>query len=286
MRFSALDLHRMKHIALTISLWTLSLLVSLRTGIAQERIALFDGRTLDGWTTLDGQPVTQGWEAVDGTLHLSTSGERAGHIVTAQEYGDFDLEFEWKIAPKGNSGVKYRVREFGNRVLGCEFQILDDAGYHQQLRPKGLTGSLYDLYEPNAAKRMRPLDEFNHSRIVVRGDRIQHWLNGHLIVLAHVGNPEWNRRIADSKFAEVDGFGRNGVGRIMLTDHRSEVWYRNIHLTPLPPPERSTVAWRCGTGRACRCSLSHRRRILFPRIQARIRHRLRCACKYRPLRGQ
>ncbi len=204
---------------------------------AQETVPLFDGKSLDGWTTVGGQPVTKGWEVVDGMIHLNTEGERAGPIVTEQEYRDFELSFEWKNVPGGNSGVKYRVRKFGNRTLGCEYQIIDDDGYRVKLPPKGSTGSLYALYEPNRAKAVNPLDQFNHSRIVVRGNRIEHWLNGKRIVVACVGSCEWNRRIADSKFADVPGFGRNRSGKIMLTDHKSEVWYRNIELTPLTAPE-------------------------------------------------
>lgn len=204
---------------------------------AQQATPIFDRESLDGWTTLDGQPVTRGWEIVDGMIHLNTDGGRAGHIVTAQDYCDFELRFEWKNVAGGNSGVKYRVREFGNKTLGCEYQILDDDGYHVKLRPKGTTGALYDIYAPNELKFVNPPGQFNHSRIVVRGNRIEHWLNGEQIVVACVGSAEWNRRIADSKFADVPEFGRNRAGKIMLTDHKSEVWYRNIELTPLPAPE-------------------------------------------------
>ena len=204
---------------------------------AQQVAPLFDGKSLDGWTTVGGQPVTKGWEIVDGMIHLNTDGERAGPIVTKQEYRDFELRFEWKNVPGGNSGVKYRVRKFANKTLGCEYQIIDDDGYRVKLRPKGSTGALYDIYEPNSAKAVNPPGQFNRSRIVVRGNRIEHWLNGKRIVLACVGSNEWNRRIADSKFADVPEFGRNRAGKIMLTDHKSEVWYRNIELTPLPAPE-------------------------------------------------
>ncbi len=205
---------------------------------AQETRPLFDGKSLDGWTTLNGQPVTKGWEVVDGMIHLNTEGGRAGAIVTDREFRDFELRFEWKNVPGGNSGLKYRVREYGNKTLGCEYQIIDDDGYRVKLPATGSTGALYDLYEPNNAKSVKPLGQFNHSRIVVRGNRIEHWLNGELIVLACVGSNEWNRRIADSKFDDVEGFARNRSGKIMLTDHNSEVWYRNIELTPLAAPER------------------------------------------------
>jgi len=198
---------------------------------AQPRILLFDGETLQGWTTQDGQPVTKGWEVVDGMLHLRTGGQRGGNIFTDREYGDFDLSFEWKIAAGGNNGVKYRVAQYGNKTLGCEYQLIDDDGYGYKLPETGRTGALYDIYEPNA-KAMNPIGEFNQSRIVVCGDRIEHWLNGQLIVTAYVGSQEWRQRIAASKFADAEGFGENRWGKIMLTDHNSEVWFRSIELTP------------------------------------------------------
>lgn len=221
--------------ALATPISVLCILIAAGSLQAQQTIRLFDGESLDGWTTQNGQPVTQGWEARDGMLHLSTDGPQGGNILTDRQYGDFELSFEWKIAAGGNNGVKYRVRKFGNRTLGCEYQMIDDHGYRQPLPAKGATGALYDIHEPNAENLAHAIGQFNHSRIVVQGNRIEHWLNGHLIVLACVGSDEWNQRIAESKFADVDGFGRNHMGKIMLTDHNSEVWYRNIELKPLPP---------------------------------------------------
>ena len=229
---------------------TAVLLVVASSLEAQQSTPIFDGKSLAGWTTLNGQPVAKGWEVVDGMLHLNTDGGRGGNIVTDQEYRDFELRFEWKNVPGGNNGLKYRVRKYDNKTLGLEYQIIDDDGYRIKLPPKGSTGSLYDIYEPSATKAVNPLGQFNHSRIVVQGNRIEHWLNGKLIVLACVGSDQWNRRIADSKFAEYPGFGQNRAGKIMLTDHNSEVWYRNIELTPLPAPEtyqaerRPSRKWR------------------------------------------
>jgi hypothetical protein len=214
------------------------------TVFAEDAILLFDGQSLNGWTTMDGKPVTEGWEVVDGMLHLSKSEKRAGNILTDKEYENFDLQFEWKIEPGGNNGLKYRVRKYGNRVLGCEYQILDDSAYVERLRPKGLTGSLYDVYEPSNMHAAKPVGEFNHSRIIVQGQHIQHWLNGELIVSAFAGSRQWRERIAASKFADVEGFGENHVGKIMLTDHNSEVWYRKMLLKPLPPPQLAVAAPR------------------------------------------
>jgi arylsulfatase A-like enzyme len=199
-----------------------------------ELPSLFDGKTLDNWMTLDGKPVTKGWEVLDGAIHLNKEKARSGHIVTRDEYGDFDLSFEWKIAERGNSGLKYRVRQYGKKTLGLEYQILDDPKFQNgQPSGKGSTGSLYALYEPNEKKALKPAGEFNFTRIVVHGNYLAHWLNGELIASTVVGDEEWDKRVADSKFSSADGFTRNRFGRIMLTDHGAEVWYRSISISPI-----------------------------------------------------
>jgi hypothetical protein len=213
------------------------------TGLASPRMAGADDAaniaTLDHWTTLGGQPVTRGWKVVDGTIHLGASKSRAGDIVTAIDYADFELEFQWKIAAGGNSGIKYRVRDFDGKVLGLEYQICDDSVLNDRGNSNQSTGAIYELYEPNHNKVLNPPGQFNRGKIVVHGNWIEHWLNGQLIVTAQIGSSEWYRRKARSKFADVDGFGENWQGKIMLTDHGSEVWYRDLTIRPLISTEPS-----------------------------------------------
>ena len=199
-------------------------------------IALFDGKTLNGWTMQDGKPVTQGWVVQDGAIHR---GSRAGNIFYEHEVGDFELTFQWKIEKGGNNGLKYRVRKYGGQVLGCEYQIL---GETKPSFSKGSTGSIYALYEPNEKKKLNPLDEWNSSKIVVQGPRIEHWLNGQKIVEADLASQEWRKRLAQSKFGRHKDFARNSIGRIMLTEHGSKVWYRDLVLTPLPTEEIPPLA--------------------------------------------
>ena len=199
---------------------------------------LFNGENLDGWTLNHQQPLVGGWEVVEGMIHLDPNdpklnNRRAGNLLSEREFQDFDLSFEWKIAKGGNSGLKYRVRDYDGNTRGFEYQICDDLNYPKHLTPRTSTGAIYDLYEPNQHKYLRPLGEFNKSRIVVQGNQIQHWLNGRLIVTALVGSQEWKDRVAQSKFADLHDFGRNPRGQIMLTDHSSEVWYRNLKLVEL-----------------------------------------------------
>lgn len=205
-----------------------------RLGVrAGEPIQLFNGESLDGWTTTDGDPVIGGWEVQRGEL---VRAGRGGAIYAEGEYEDFALDFEWKIAPGCNSGVKYRVRFYEVGVwrrpgwLGCEYQIYDD-----QKKPDPLqsTGALYALYPPDENKRLRPPGEYNQSRIIVSETRIEHWLNGQRVVEADVSSDQWRRRVADSKFNTAQGFGENRRGRIQIQDHGGKVWFRSIVLRPL-----------------------------------------------------
>jgi hypothetical protein len=95
---------------------------------SSQNAEVWQGLSLDGWMGLDGQAVSGGWQAKDGVISLKKSLLRSGHIVTRQEFGDFELGFEWRLAKGGNSGIKYRVRTYGDRTLGCEYQIYDPNG--------------------------------------------------------------------------------------------------------------------------------------------------------------
>jgi len=192
----------------------------------------FDGKTLDGWVGQDGKPVGEGWEIVEGEIHR-LPGKKAGNILTAEEIGDFELSFDWKIAKRGNSGLKYRVQSYDGKVLGLEYQIFDDGNEKAKIRDKNSAGSLYDLFEPNEEKDLKPPGEYNSAKIVVHDDKIEHWLNGKKIVSVTVGDDEWTKRVKVSKFNDVHDFSRKRRGKLMLTDHGSEVWYKNFVFTPL-----------------------------------------------------
>jgi hypothetical protein len=203
--------------------------------IRRGEIALFDGQSLSLWTTADGEPITKGWQVVSGELVRT---KREGAIYTDNPFEDFELEFEWKIAKGGNSGIKYRVRHYKKGVwgrpgwLGCEYQLYDDNKYKTP-NPLGSTAALYSLYEPNDKKKLNPPGQYNHSQIVVRGSHIEHWLNGEMTVKADTSSNEWRKRVAKSKFAKVQQFAQNRKGRIQIQDHGSKVWFRKILLRPL-----------------------------------------------------
>ncbi len=201
-----------------------------------EPIELFDGKTLSGWVTGDGKPVSSGWTVQDGAIYRES---RGGHIYFEREFGDFEFSFDWKIAERGNSGVKYKVRHYGNRLLGCEYQVFGDKGNSLS---KGSAGALYALYEPNEKKKLNAPDEWNTAKIVVQGSRFEHWLNGEKIVEADTNTDQWRERLDKSKFSPHKDFSQNRFGRIMLQDHGSAVWFRNLTLVPFgTQPIRATT---------------------------------------------
>lgn len=219
----------------SVFLMLIAICVATEVQADDRAIELFDGKSLAGWVTEDGRPVTEGWTVEDGMLVR----RGRGSIYADKEYGDFDLQFEWKIADRGNSGVKYRVTFYEHGVhghpswLGCEYQLFDDV--HRNSTPETSTGSIYGLYAPSTHKSLKKVGEFNQSRIVVEGPHIQHWLNGVQVVDAYAGSAEWKERLAKSKFSVVPGFFENAKGRIQLQDHGSVVWFRRITLKDLSP---------------------------------------------------
>lgn len=205
----------------------LSLLAFASFAAAAEPVSL----TLADFTNVNGEAPGDGWKAEgDNTIHLA--GKGGGNLLSKAEYANFELEWEWKVCPKGNNGIKYWVTKVnGKEWLGIEYQMIDDSGHPDGLRGGShTTASIYDIKEPAKDKLVKPAGEWNHSKIVVQDGKIQHWLNGALACEADTKTPEWQERIAASKFKNKPGFAP-GAGKIMLTEHGDETWYRNIRLT-------------------------------------------------------
>ncbi len=216
----------------------------------QERLngvtLLWDGKTTKGWKgAYKDKFPEQGWEIKDGALNvLNAAGAESrngGDIVTEQEYGAFDLQFEFKLSEGANSGVKYFVTEAeGNpgSAIGLEYQVLDDERHPDA--KEGVVGnrtqaSLYDLIPSVKVKRgMHKIGEWNYGRIVVYPDnRVEHWLNGYKVVEYQRGNPIYHALVARSKYAGWKNFGMAEKGRILLQDHGSSVAFRSIKIREL-----------------------------------------------------
>jgi hypothetical protein len=194
---------------------------------------LFDGKSTAGWRGFKSKTMPAGWRAIDGAL---TRVAQAGDIVTDDEFQDFELELEWKVAPGGNSGIFYRVSEAPDIEYvwesGPEMQVLDDVRHKDGQRPETSAGSCYGLY-PAPRGVVHPAGEWNQVRIVVQGNHVEHWLNGRKIVEYQLGSPDWQDRVRRSKFAEMPHYGREARGHLALQDHGDWVAYRNIRIRVL-----------------------------------------------------
>jgi hypothetical protein len=192
---------------------------------------LFDGKTFDGWRGYKMAQAPPAWKVTkSGELYFSKKG-RGGDLMTVDQYSDFELQLEWKIAKGGNSGIMFWVTEDDEYAwkTGPEMQVLDNTKHEDAVDPKTAAGSNYALHAP-VQEVTRPPGEYNQVRIVVKGTHIEHWLNGMKIVEYEIGSPDWEARVAASKFATMPKYGRNRKGHIVLQDHGDKVWYRNIKI--------------------------------------------------------
>lgn len=200
---------------------------------------LFDGKTTQGWRGFkkDSFPSHR-WRVEDGCLkHGQGDGSRdpitgggGNDIITTEMFDDFELSWEWRISPAGNSGVKYFISEQRVGAIGHEYQIIDDSSHPDAGRGSNRTsGALYDLLDPEN-KVLEPVGAFNHSRIIVQGHHVEHWLNGLKVLAYELGSERLKAAIARSKFKDVEGFGTKFRTPILLQDHGDEVCYRNIKI--------------------------------------------------------
>lgn len=204
-----------------------ALLALVSCSLAAEPVQL----TLADFTNVNGEAPSGGWKGeADGVIHLA--GKGGGNLLSKNEYKNFVLEWEWKLNSKGNNGIKYWVTKIGGKEwLGIEYQMIDDSGHPDGLKGGShTTASIYDIKEPVAGKLVKPAGEWNSSKIIVQDGKLQHWLNGALAAEADTTTPEWKAMIAKSKFKNKEGFAP-GQGKIMLTEHGDETWFRNIRLT-------------------------------------------------------
>ncbi|MDP6522655.1 MAG: DUF1080 domain-containing protein [Kiritimatiellia bacterium] len=210
------------NIRLACVLMLTAMCVSLVSSADNEWQVLFDGKTLEGWQLTNGQPVSKGWVVEEGCIHRASGG---GNIVSVGEYKDFELELEWKISEGGNSGIKYRF----TKGLGPEYQVLDDEKHVNGKNPLTSAAAMYAMFKCNDQKTLMPVGEFNQARIVAKGTRLEHWLNGKLVLETDTSSDDWAKAKAKSKFKGKQGYGE-GPGRIFLQDHGNKVWYRNIRI--------------------------------------------------------
>lgn len=193
---------------------------------------LFDGKSLTGWRTYkDGGTIGKGWVIEDGILKKQAK-VGGGDIMTEQTIpatADWELYWEWRIAKNGNNGIKYFITEARKGTLGHEYQMLDDDGHPDgKIGPHRQTASFYDVLPPAKDKPIKPVGEWNASRVVVKGNTVQHWLNGAKVLEYELGSEAVKAAVAKSKFSKIGDFGTKVTGHILLTDHNDECWFRNV----------------------------------------------------------
>ncbi len=195
---------------------------------------IFDGKSLAGWRTFKKTTAPdKGWIVEDGVLkHVAKGG--GGDIITDATFESFDLRWEWKAAPGANSGLKYFVSEERKQLLGHEYQLIDDERHADAKLAEGkrVTASFYDVLAPHGAKP-KPAGEWNHSRVLVKGNHVEHWLNGDKVLEYELGSDAIKAAVAKSKFSKVEDFGSRVQCHLLLQDHGDEISFRDIKLLEL-----------------------------------------------------
>lgn len=214
---------------------------------------LFDGKTFTGWRNhlSDAGEAVTGWEIDNGTLKMVRDTSFLKFVInilnpftdrplrdlmTVEQFKSFELSLEWKISEGGNSGIFYLLPPSDKRLPwdnGLEMQVLDNQRHGDGKLAKRRAGELYDLAGRDV-DATRPVGKWNHARIRVQGDHIQHWLNGTKMVDIQRSGDDWQRRLAESKFSGNAQHGQAVQGHILLQDHGDVVWYKNIKIKQLP----------------------------------------------------
>ena len=212
------------------------LLFLATTGNCQQWTILFDGGSTEKLRGYNMQSFpSQAWKVEDGALVTQTDVPNID-LVTKEAYKNFELVFDWKVSKGGNSGVFFHMKESLTHESGngnspnwldnFEMQILDDIDFNDKA-PIRSAGSLYDLIVPTN-KHLKPVGEYNHAKLIVNGNHVEHWLNGDKIVEYEIGSPEMSKLLKESKFSNNPGYGTSTDGLIMFQHHGQKVWFKNI----------------------------------------------------------
>ena len=224
---------------------TLLITLALLGWISTGRVDADQSTAPGPWRALleeQGAPAWRGWSApglpagwhVEGGV-LSKEG-KVDDLVTQESFGNFELELEWKLGKAGNSGIFYRgTHEYDHIYWSApEYQLLDDANTEDGQSRLTAAGSAYGLYGA-AAGVVLPYDQWNKTRLVVKGNHVEHWLNGKKVVAYDLRSPDWKARVAASKFAKYPNYGLAASGLIGLQgDHPGALAIRNMRVRELP----------------------------------------------------
>jgi hypothetical protein len=191
--------------------------------------ALLDGSSLAAWRGYKTDTIPSGWRIEQGVL---VKDKPVADIVSKDEFGDFELDLEWKIGEAGNSGIFYRGTEEYDHIYWSapEYQLLDDVKGADNKTRLTCAGAAYALY-PSPPGHLKPVGGWNRTRIVAKGAHVEHWLNGFKLLEYELGSSDWEAKVKASKFKEWPNYGRAKRGRIALQgDHEGSLAFRNIRI--------------------------------------------------------
>tara|TARA_B100001248_G_scaffold16661_1_gene11115 strand:- start:10 stop:711 length:702 start_codon:yes stop_codon:yes gene_type:complete len=211
-----------------------------------EWIYIFDGKTTDGWRGYNKETLPKKWEVINGELTFNTElklekdWDGGNDIIYYKEqFENFELYLEWKLPKGGNSGVFYHVQEGYNAPhnISPEYQILDDDGWEEinnaKLKNWQKAGANYGMHEPNISKKLNPSGQWNSSRIIHDNNKVEHWLNGKIILSFFKDSDDWNKKRNSEIFRDKTDYGKFKKGYIALQDHDTPIWFRNIRIKKL-----------------------------------------------------
>jgi hypothetical protein len=211
--------------------------------VSDDWSVLFDGTNFNQWKEYAKDGVSSYWKIEGGAMVFYPPEERepgvAYNLVTNEEFTDFVLSLEWKIAEAGNSGIFWGVKEDSTLTeayqTGPEIQVLDNTKHPDA--KAGTThqaGALYDMIAPSEDVT-KPVGEWNTCEITINHKTNTGivMLNGTTVVEFPVNDPEWSEMVSKSKFADWEHFGKYPTGKIGLQDHGDQVAYRNIKIKKL-----------------------------------------------------
>jgi hypothetical protein len=206
---------------------------------------LFDGSSMSKWRSANSDSFpSKGWAIENGAVFIGAAGggQSGGDVITREQFDDFDFMFDFKLTEGANSGVKYSVHIFNppvrglGAVLGPEYQVLDDEKHPDAKAGRNgnrKLGSLYDILPSSTATALRPIGEWNTARIISKGNRVEHWLNGTKVLEYDKTSAAYKEAFALSKFKEVNGYGESAKGHLLLQDHGNKVFFKNIKVRKL-----------------------------------------------------